>query len=119
MNFQVIVTPKFEEDLVYYRNKRNFRHIKDDIDSVVSKIESGDLVGDAINDLHLPDGENTYKVRAANTDTHQGKSNGYRIIYYAIKNDYTAFLLTIYYKKDDNSIPSKSEISEIITKYCS
>jgi len=66
----------------------------------------------------LPDGEDSYKVRAANTDRHQGKSNGYRVIYYTIKNDYSVYLLTLYYKKDANKIPSKSEISEIINRYC-
>lgn len=118
MGFEVIVTPKFEEDLLYYRNKRKFCSIEKDIGAVVEEIENGKLIGDAISDLHLPDGESTYKVRAANTDTHQGKSNGYRIIYYAVKNDQTAYLLTIYYKKDDKSIPSKTEIIKIIEKYC-
>ena len=44
-------------------------------------------------DLKLPDGEDTYKVRAANTDTNVGKSNGYRIIYYVVKNDKEIYLL--------------------------
>ena len=38
--------------------------------------------------LHINDKDNKLiKVRIANTDTRMGKSNGYRMIYYAIKQD--------------------------------
>ena len=60
---------------------------------------------------------NVVKVRIANSDTHSGKSNGYRLIYYAVKTDGTIYLLTIYYKKDKENIPNK-EIQELILKYC-
>lgn len=57
--------------------------------------------------LHLNDGNNKIiKVRIANTDTRMGKSNGYRMIYYAIKEDESAYLLSIYYKKDDKRVLS-------------
>lgn len=118
MNYNVISTPKFEDDIKFYKRKRKFNHIEDDVDLVVTELEKGNLIGDIIDDIKLPDGENSYKVRVANTDTHVGKSNGYRIIYYAIKNEQTIFLLTIYYKKDDKKILSKSEIVELLDKYC-
>jgi len=57
------------------------------------------------------------KVRIANTDTNKGKSNGYRLIYYAVKTDYTVYLLSIYYKKDDRRVLSDSEIRELAIKY--
>lgn len=59
-----------------------------------------------------------YKVRVANSDMKVGKSNGYRIIYYAIKDDQEVYLLTIYYKKDDNKIPTDKEIVELVEEYC-
>lgn len=46
-----------------------------------------------------------------------GKSNGYRIIYYAVKSDYTVYLLSIYYKKDDRKVLSDKEICELV-KQC-
>lgn len=58
------------------------------------------------------------KVRIANTDTRMGKSNGYRMIYYAIKEDETAYLLSIYYKKDDKRVLSNEEIIELVKEYC-
>jgi mRNA-degrading endonuclease RelE of RelBE toxin-antitoxin system len=36
-----------------------------------------------------------------------GKSNGYRLIYYVVKDDREIYLLTIYYKKEDKLIPTK------------
>lgn len=58
------------------------------------------------------------KVRIANTDTRAGKSNGYRMIYYAIKEDLTAYLLSIYCKKDDKRVLTNDEIKELVNKYC-
>lgn len=69
--------------------------------------------------LHINDKNNKIiKVRIANTDTRMGKSNGYRMIYYAIKEDESAYLLSIYYKKDDKRILSNDEIVELVNKYC-
>ena len=47
-----------------------------------------------------------------------GQSNGYRIIYYAVRDDEEVYLLTIYYKKDDNRTPTKQEIIELVETYC-
>jgi hypothetical protein len=69
--------------------------------------------------LHLNDENNKIiKVRIANTDTRMGKSNGYRMIYYAIKEDLNAYLLSIYYKKDDKRVLTNEEIIELVNKYC-
>lgn len=69
--------------------------------------------------LHINDKDNKLiKVRIANTDTRMGKSNGYRMIYYAIKQDEIAYLLSIYYKKDDKRVLSNEELKELVQKYC-
>lgn len=69
--------------------------------------------------LHLNDKNNKIiKVRIANTDTKVGKTNGYRMIYYAIKEDNTVYLLTIYYKKDDRRIINNDEIVKLVNEYC-
>ncbi|AEB77366.1 hypothetical protein IRP63_14700 (plasmid) [Clostridium botulinum] len=119
MCYEVIPTDKFISDLKFYINKRKYKHIDDDVDIVVEQLEKGVLVGDTINDIKLPNGEDAFKARAKNTDTRVGQSNGYRIIYYVIQNEKTIFLLTVYYKKDDNRIPSKNEIIEIINEFYS
>lgn len=94
------------------------RSITDDIDNVVKDLELGNLVGDDIQDIDIPTDNHTYKVRAANSYTKVGKSNGYRIIYYVIKDDKEIYLITIYYKKEDKNIPTNKEIANIIKEYC-
>lgn len=117
MQFEVIQTERFEEDIKYYLKKKKFTHILDDVDEVVEELEKGNLIGDAIPGLTFDD-NSTVKVRIANTDTKVGKSNGYRVIYYAVKSDGEIYLLTIYYKKDDNRIPTNKEIEMLVKEYC-
>ena len=107
MQFEIIPTKRFEDDLRYYLKKKKFKHILEDVDDIVKELEKGNLLGDAIPGLVFDDNE-TVKVRIANTDTRVGKSNGYRMIY----------LLTIYYKKEDNKIPSNKEIEALVKEYC-
>ena len=117
MKFEIIPTKQFEDDLRYYLKKKKFKHILEDVDDIVKELEKGNLLGDAIPGLVFDDNE-TVKVRIANTDTRVGKSNGYRMIYYVVKNDYEIYLLTIYYKKEDNKIPSNKEIEALVKEYC-
>lgn len=81
-------------------------------------MEKGNLIGTEIPGLKVPTDGHTFKVRSANTDTKTGQSNGYRIIYYAVRDDEEVYLLTIYYKKDDNRIPTNQEIIELVENYC-
>jgi len=115
--YNVVPTPKFEADIKFYIKKKKYFHITDDIEDIVGDLEKGIFVGDEISEI---DAHNkTYKVRAANSDCNTGKSNGYRLIYYAIAEDLTVYLLTIYSKKDDFNIPTDQEIKAIILKFCS
>lgn len=116
MQYEVIPTTKFENDLKYYIRKKNYRKINQDISPIMADLENGKLVGDEIAGLELPEGESSFKVRAANTSTKQGKSNGFRIIYYVVKDDKFIYLLTIYSKKDNESLDN-SVLKELIKKY--
>lgn len=112
--YEVYPTPQFIKDVKYYKKKKKFKHVDDDIDAVVKEIENGNLIGDEISGIGLPFNEDIYKLRIANSDTKSGKSNGYRLIYYVIKNDKEVYLLSLYYKKDTNSILTKTQITELI-----
>lgn len=59
-----------------------------------------------------------FNENVANSNTGAGKSNGYRLIYYVVKDDKEIYLLTIYYKKDNKEIPSNFDIALIIKRYC-
>lgn len=118
MCYNIIVTPKFEDDVNYYRKKKKFTNRIDDLEDIMNDLSEGNLVRDEIADIKLPEKDSLYKVRAVNTNTRQGKSNGYRVIYYAMKEDRTVYLLTVYYKKEDKNIPNKKKIKELVQKYC-
>ena len=114
-------TDKFADDIKFYYKKKKYLKIRDDIKTVTDKLENGNLVGDKLEGIGLPEGtaaglpEGTaaYKVRIANSSANVGKSNGFRLLYYvAIEDD--IYLLTLYSKKDDERIPSDAQIAMLI-----
>lgn len=117
MTYDVIPTVQFEKDIKFYKRKRHYNNIQDDLNGIIEELEQGNLMGDEIPELKLTDRKHTYKVRAMNSDTKAGKSNGYRLIYYVVKDDRTIFLLTVYYKKEKEDI-SPQEILTMISEYC-
>lgn len=110
---EVIWSDDFTADVKYYIKKKKYTKIRDDIKPIVEKLKVGNLIGDKMTDLHLKEGTAAYKVRVANTSANVGKSNGFRIIYYAVV-DKKAYLLTIYSKKDDDRIPTDATIMMMI-----
>ncbi len=116
--YTVIPTEQFEKDVKYYIKKKRYVHIGNDIKVVTDELEKGNLIGTEIPGLKISGEGHTFKVRSVNTDTKAGQSNGYRIIYYAVRDDREVYLLTIYYKKDDNRIPTDQEIVELVETYC-
>lgn len=86
MTYEIITTERFENDVAYYLKKKKYRHIIDDISTIVDELENGNLLGDVVPEVS-PNDNKSIKVRIANTDTNSGKSNGYRMIYYVVKDD--------------------------------
>ena len=112
--FEIYPTENFNKDIKYYTKKKKYKKIFKDIKPMLEDLEQGVFVGDEIADLKIGNDNKTYKVRAVNSDTNEGKSNGYRVIYYVEIEDKVIFLMTIYHKKDEERIPSKKEISDLI-----
>ena len=110
---KVIWSKDFTENVYYYIRKKKYKKIEQDFMPVIDELEAGNLIGDKLEDLHLDEGTAAYKVRVANSSTNVGKSNGFRIIYYAVIGD-KAYLLTIYSKKDDNRIPTDAQLMMMI-----
>lgn len=104
MQYEIIPTPRFEKDIKYYMRKKKYTNIIEDISGIINNLEKGNFVGDDINDIKIKSDNHTYKVRSANSNTKVGESNGYRLIYYVVK--------------DDKNIPDKKEIASIIKEYC-
>ncbi|ELC8402643.1 TPA: hypothetical protein K8N08_001321 [Clostridium perfringens] len=112
--FEIYPTENFNKDIKYYTKKKRYKKIFKDIQPILEDLEQGIFVGDEIADLKIGNDNKTYKVRAVNSDTNEGKSNGYRVIYYVEMENKVIFLMTVYHKKDEERIPSKKEISDLI-----
>lgn len=116
--YKIIPTERFSADVKYYIKKKHYTKIGEDIRTVTDELQNGNLIGDEISGLRVESDGHTFKVRAANSDMKAGLSKGYRIIYYAVREDGEIYLLTIYSKKDDNRIPNNKEIVGLVAKYC-
>lgn len=93
--------------------KKKFKKVPDDIEPIIESLKKGELIGDEVPGIGLPKDEHVYKVSVANTSNSEGKSNGFRLIYYVVIDDKEIYLLTIYYKKDVPNVNS-NEISNLI-----
>lgn len=113
-NYSIQSTPAFKRE--YKKLVKKYPRSQEEIDSVISSLEAGNLVGDEYDNIGLPDDEKIIKVRIANIDANKGKSGGFRLIYYAIISDETILLLSIYSKSDTVNL-TQAEIIEILKKY--
>ncbi len=84
------------------------------IEKLIKKLGNGELPGDRIPGLKLPENTAAYKVRLENKSANFGKSNGFKVIYYVVI-DKKVYLLTIYSKKDGERIPDDSEIIDFVS----
>ncbi|RJP35996.1 MAG: type II toxin-antitoxin system RelE/ParE family toxin [Desulfobacteraceae bacterium] len=98
--------------LEFKRNLRalskKYRHIRDDIEPVISELQNGNLPGKRVTGI----GHTIYKVRVPNRDRSKGKSGGYRIIYY-LKTAFDVILITIYSKTEQSDV-SAARIRRIV-----
>lgn len=91
--------------------QKRYRHVLDDVDTLIVQLGNGETPGDRIQGLPYP----VYKVRVRNSDAQRGKSGGYRAIYY-LETEAQTVLLTIYSKSDQSDIPVQ-RLREIIEEY--
>ncbi|WP_197081192.1 hypothetical protein [Gordoniibacillus kamchatkensis] len=53
--YTIIATEQFEKDIKFYKRKKKFNHIEDDVDEVIKELQNGNLIGDEIPNLKLPE----------------------------------------------------------------
>ena len=106
---QVEATAKFQRSLRILA--KSYRNIRNDIQPVIERLQSGELPGDRIAGV----GYTIFKLRVKNSDIQKGKSGGYRLIYY-VKTTTKIILITIYSKSDREDI-SAEEIQQILTEF--
>ena len=110
---QIIPTKYFKGDVKFYVRKKKFLKINDDVKSITDELEKGNLLGDRLEGLHIPEGTAVYKVRIANSSANVGKSQGFRLIYYLVIEE-KVYLMSIYSKKDDSRILSDKQIEFMV-----
>lgn len=101
----------------FKRLLKKYPKSKDEFMEVFERLERGELLGVAYDGLGLPEGEDVFKVMVANIDANRSPKNGFRVIYYAIKNDELIYLLAVYAKKEIKNL-KQSEVKELLRKYC-
>lgn len=98
MNFDVVATNPFERKLK--RLAKRHKSLVTDLSSIIDKLIKNPTLGVSI-------GKDCYKIRVAISSKGKGKSGGARIITYVRIVNQTVFLMDIYDKSDQESIPDK------------
>lgn len=109
----IVLTAHFKDDIKFYVRKKKFTKIESDISPIIDELKEGNLVGDRLQDLEIPEGTAVYKVRIANSSANVGKSNGFRLLYYVAIGE-KIYLMSIYSKKDDIRVINDKQIELLI-----
>jgi len=107
MSIKIIPLDGFRKN--YKKLAKKYKNIKEDIRETVLELKENPKAGVKLQ-------HNCYKIRVANSSVPTGKSGGFRIIYYFIDKKENLYLMSIYSKKDQESI-SESEILRILKLY--
>jgi mRNA-degrading endonuclease RelE of RelBE toxin-antitoxin system len=107
---QVEFTPEFKRNLRSLAKK--YPGIRSDIAPVIEQISKGGLIGDQIPKTGT---YSIFKVRVKNSDSHKGKSGGYRLIYYIADANKIVFI-TIYSKTEQGDV-SQALLWKILKNY--
>ena len=103
--FEIEETADFRKDVKRLVKKKRFFSLPDQIKDLKEKLEQGKFEGDRMTHRDEPTPYDVYKLRLPNPDANVGKSDGYRIIYMVVTENRIVVLLTMYYKKEDASVP--------------
>jgi mRNA-degrading endonuclease RelE of RelBE toxin-antitoxin system len=109
-SLQIESTLEFQRKLRALAKK--YRQIYNDIHPIITRLESGEQIGDQIPKL---EGYVVFKVRVKNSDIQKGKSSGYRLIYW-VEAPTSIVLLDIYTKSEQADVSAR-EIQRIIAEF--
>jgi mRNA-degrading endonuclease RelE of RelBE toxin-antitoxin system len=104
MSYKVKTTPKFEKELK--RLAKKYPSLKIEYPELVRGLKENPEQGTFL-------GNYCYKIRLAVASKGKGKSGGARVITYLQISETVIYLLTIYDKNEQESIPAK-ELNELL-----
>jgi mRNA-degrading endonuclease RelE of RelBE toxin-antitoxin system len=102
--YEIVYDGDFENNFNRLLKKKNFRSLPDQIEQLANALRQGTFAGDVILHYDEPTPIDVYKLRLPNPDANAGKSNGYRVIYAVVTVTKIVIILTMYYKKEQESI---------------
>ena len=105
--FQIRETKEFHKDLNRLVKKKDFRKLPKQIRELSQGLATGNFGGMLIKRVEKPVKYEEYKLRLPNEDTKSGKLNGYRVIYAVMTEKKVVLLITIYYKKEIETVPQE------------
>ena len=114
--FEIEETEEFHENLTRLVKKKNFRKLPKQIRELAEELAAGNFDGTLIKRVEEPLIYEEYKLRLPNEDTKSGKSNGYRVIYAVMSENKVVLLITIYYKKEIETV-SQEYIDGLVEMY--
>jgi mRNA-degrading endonuclease RelE of RelBE toxin-antitoxin system len=104
MNFEIVFSDNFLREIKKLSKK--YKSMKNDFEVFLDELENNPLQGDSL-------GKDCYKVRMAITSKQKGKSGGARVITCVKIVKEKVILLSIYDKKEQDSISDK-EIDKLL-----
>ena len=72
---KIIPTRNFNDNVEFYLRKKKYKKIYSDIKTITDELEQGNLVGDRLEGLNLPENTAVYKVRVVNSSANVGKND--------------------------------------------
>jgi len=114
--FEVEQTEDFKTEIKRFVKKKKFINLPNQIKELIGSLEKGDFSGVMTKRIDLPTKHEIYKLRLPNKDTNEGKSGGFRVYYTVMFDNKLVLLITIYYKKEKESV-SDNFIDGLIEGY--
>jgi mRNA-degrading endonuclease RelE of RelBE toxin-antitoxin system len=102
--YEVVYGDDFKDNAGRLVKRKHFRSLPDQIEELELRLSQGTFEGDVILHYDEPTPIDVYKLRLPNPDANAGKSNGYRVIYAVVTVTKIVIILTMYYKKEQESI---------------
>jgi mRNA-degrading endonuclease RelE of RelBE toxin-antitoxin system len=95
---------EFDKAVGRFVNKKKFRQLPEQLDELGEQLARGEFPGTFLGKFAEPFPHERYKLRLPNPNTKTGKSGGYRVLYIVVTENKIVVLVTIYYKKEQETL---------------
>ena len=100
----VVLYSEFDKELERFVRKKKFKKLPSQIDELEKQLLDGEIPGTFIRRAEEPEPYEVYKLRLPNPDSNSGKSDGYRVYYIVVTAWRIVVLMTVYYKKEQETV---------------